>query len=192
MPTDKSHPLYFIAIIPSEPLASELMQLKEYFRDHYNSKASLNSPPHITLHMPFRWKDQRKEELWGGLTEVAHESESFTVELQNFNAFAPRVIFVDVLKNPALEKLQQAVSQMGRRKLKLDTGNYKGQAFHPHITLAFRDLRKPMFREAWSDFSQRSFTGNFKADHLVLLKHSGKNWEVHERFKFGKTNVEVI
>jgi len=46
---------YFIAIIPAEPWYSEALQLKKEVRDVYESKGALRSPPHITLHMPFRW-----------------------------------------------------------------------------------------------------------------------------------------
>ena len=59
---DKSQQ-YFIAIIPPSPIYEEALRLKEYFRDTYNSKASLNSPPHLTLHMPFRMKERKEAEL---------------------------------------------------------------------------------------------------------------------------------
>ena len=48
---------YFVALIPPSPVYEEAQALKEYFREKYNSKAALNSPPHITLHMPFFWKE---------------------------------------------------------------------------------------------------------------------------------------
>jgi 2'-5' RNA ligase len=55
--------LYFIAIIPPQPVFEETWQLKNHFKEHYQSKASLNSPPHITLHMPFEWKVEKEEML---------------------------------------------------------------------------------------------------------------------------------
>ncbi len=36
--------LYFLAIVPPSPLYEEALALKHHFKDHYNSKASLNSP----------------------------------------------------------------------------------------------------------------------------------------------------
>lgn len=55
--TSMSDALYFIALVLPSPLYEEVTRLKEYFRDRYNSKAALRSPPHITLHMPFKWKE---------------------------------------------------------------------------------------------------------------------------------------
>ena len=53
--------LYFIAIVPPSPIYDEALEQKEYFKAKYNSKASLNSPPHITLHMPFRWSEKEEK-----------------------------------------------------------------------------------------------------------------------------------
>ena len=50
----KADKLYFIAIVPPSPIYEEAFEQKVYFKTKYNSKASLNSPPHITLHMPFK------------------------------------------------------------------------------------------------------------------------------------------
>ena len=62
-PQEKIAKLYFLAIIPPSPFYDEALRLKHYFKDEYNSKASLNSPPHITLHMPFEWKEKKEEML---------------------------------------------------------------------------------------------------------------------------------
>ena len=55
--------LYFIAIIPPSPIFEQASELKNHFMQQYQSKAALNSPPHITLHMPFEWKEKKEEEL---------------------------------------------------------------------------------------------------------------------------------
>ncbi len=88
--------LYFIALVLPPPLDEEVTRLKEHFRDHYNSKAALRSPPHITLHMPFKWKEKREQELISALQKFCTGRKSFEVELKNFGCFPPRVIFIDV------------------------------------------------------------------------------------------------
>ena len=55
--------LYFIAIIPPSPVYEEALELKKYFKEQYGSKAALNSPPHITLHMPFLWNEEKEKKL---------------------------------------------------------------------------------------------------------------------------------
>ncbi|MGB0176970.1 MAG: 2'-5' RNA ligase family protein [Owenweeksia sp.] len=178
--------LYFIAVIPPEPLATELNRLKKYLAEEYHSKASLNSPPHITLHMPFRWREKKLEMLFSGLEELAAAFSAFPVKLKNFGAFAPRVIFVDVAADDALDNLQKKVVEVARKNWKLDNANYKDRGFHPHITLAFRDLRKPMFNAAWTEFSNRSFCRDFQADGFYLMKHNGDRWQEHRYFEFAK------
>ncbi len=168
--------LYFIAIIPPSPLREEIMTMKEHFRDHYNSKASLNSPPHITLHMPFRLKAKKEEALIKTLEEFADGQNGFEIKLKNFGAFPPRVIFVDVEPSERLETLQTNLHRTCRQKLNLHNANYKDRGFHPHITLAFRDLRKALFVEAWEEFEGKELDAGFQAESIFLLKHDGERW----------------
>jgi 2'-5' RNA ligase len=187
--TDKNkEELYFIAIIPPAPLRDEIMALKEHFRDNYNSKASLNSPPHITLHMPFRLKAKKEDYLIKALQDLASVQKSFTIQLKDYGAFPPRVIYIDVERNQALVEVQKELNKTCRQKLNLHNANYKDQGFHPHITLAFRDLRKAKFMEAWQDFKTMSFEAQFEVDKLSLLKHNGKHWEVFREFEWAGTS----
>lgn len=178
----KQHPLFFIAIVPPSPLREKLMEYKEYFRDKYQSKASLNSPPHITLHMPFKYPEKKVEKMVAYLEELAIKCRSFEIDLDGFAGFTPRVIYADVVNNNELKTLQTQVVDVCRKKLKLDNANYKGHAFHPHITLAFRDLRKAQFNEAWKEFEQKELKASFVAESFVLLKHDGKRWQEYKEF----------
>jgi len=163
---------YLIAILPPEPFASEIYKLKEYFRDKYNSKASLNSPAHITLHMPFEFGNKKK--LLAKFKELSVGS--FTIELKDFGCFAPRVIFIGVKRNSDLESSQRKVTDFCKKELDVFNGDYKDQPFHPHITLAFRDLRKNVFPAAWSEFESKTYEATFECRHISLLKHDGKFW----------------
>ena len=69
---------YFIAIIPPSPILEEVQEIKNYFKDKYESRAALNSPPHITLHMPFFWKIDEEDLLISLLTEFAKSCELMT------------------------------------------------------------------------------------------------------------------
>ena len=52
---------YFLAIIPPEKIEKEIYGLKELVADKFHSKAALRSPAHITLHMPFLWKEAKEK-----------------------------------------------------------------------------------------------------------------------------------
>lgn len=173
---------YFIALIPPSPVYEEALELKEYFRDKYNSKAALNSPPHITLHMPFRWNEDKEKRLLTKLHEFAAQCDPIKVCLDNFSSFAPRVIFMNVTKSDALNELQQRLHRFFKRELDIFNANYQDRPFHPHLTLAFRDLRKSQYPLAWREFSDKEYKAEFMADKIALLKHNGKSWDVLKEF----------
>lgn len=168
---------YFIALVPPEPVYGKALALKHHFKEVYNSKAALNSPPHITLHMPFMWSANKEQQLTDTLAQFARTQNSLEIKLNNFSAFAPRVIFIDVVKDEKLEALQKQLKRFCKMELNLFNANYKKLAFHPHITLAFRDLKKAEFYKAWEIFREKKFEAAFAANAVELLKHDGKVWQ---------------
>lgn len=178
----KKEKLYFIAIIPPAPIYDEALEQKEYFKVHYNSKASLNSPPHITLHMPFRWNEKEEAELAKKLQQFSKANQPVPIKLNNFSSFPPRVIFINVVLSQELENLQRNLQRYCKRALNLFNANYKELPFHPHLTVAFRDLKKPNYQRAWDEFEKKNFQAEFIADKVALLKHTGRIWKVHQEF----------
>ena len=173
---------YFIAVIPPSPVYEESQALKEYFKATYGSKAALNSPPHITLHMPFLWNGDKESRLVAKIQEFARQSDPIKICLDNFSSFAPRVIFLNVTESDALAALQKRLHRFFKLELNIFNANYKELPFHPHLTLAFRDLKKQAYQEAWDEFSKKEFKAEFMADRIALLKHDGKRWEVLQEF----------
>lgn len=180
--TDRLHQ-YFIAIVPPSPHFEEAQKLKVYFKDNYQSKASLNSPPHITLHMPFRWKEKKEDELIRQLAIFAGRRHSFKISLKNFSCFSPKVIFIDVETNSMLNQLQKELHRFCKIELNLFNADYKEQPFYPHLTLAFRDLKKPNFGKAWDEFKDMQFQAEFSVEKITLLKHTGKLWQPYKDFQ---------
>lgn len=183
---EKVEKLYFVAIVPPSPIYEEAFEQKVYFKTKYNSKASLNSPPHITLHMPFRWPEKNEDELISHLSTFAGENLSVLVQLNGFSSFPPRVIFINVEITAELERLQKNLQRYFKRQLNLFNANYKELPFHPHLTLAFRDLKKPNYQKAWEEFVGKNYQAAFLADKIALLKHSGSVWEVFQQFDLAK------
>lgn len=174
--------LYFVAILLEEPYREVVHLLKLDFKERYNSKASLNSPPHITLHMPFQWREKGEGELIEKLSLFCSRQSAFTITFSNFGCFEPRVIFIDIEKSEQLDRLQRNLSSYCKQNLNLFNANYKELPFNPHITIAFRDLKKPAFYEAWREFKDKPFEGSFKASSITLLKHNGRLWEKFKDF----------
>src|SRR5688572_12169373 len=161
---------YFIALIPPSPVYEEALALKEYVKEKYNSKAALNSPPHITLHMPFLWNEEKEKKLLTKLQEFARQCDPIKVCLDNFSSFPPRVIFINVAESDALNELQGRLHRFFKQELDIFNANYQDRPFHPHLTLAFRDLRKSQYPLAWREFSNKEYKAEFMADKIGLLK----------------------
>lgn len=173
---------YFLAIIPPEPLATEVETIKKEFIEKYRSKAALRSPPHITLHMPFQWREAKEERLFQTLVQTT-KFEPFEIELDGFRAFPPRSIYIHPKYNESLRQMNEELLQTTKLQLNLFHAVHKN-GYHPHMTVAFRDLRKPLFSEAWKEFKHREFKSRFTVNSFWLLKHDGKIWHAYKEFHF--------
>lgn len=169
--------LYFIAIIPDQKVRDEITSLKHEAAEKFDSKAALRSPPHITLHMPFRWKDAKQEVLLAKLQQFRFPSYPLKVELKNFAFFPPRVVYINVEKSEMLGQLQNQLTTHMRRELNIFNADYKDRAFHPHMTIAFRDLKKSRYTEAFDYYSNKNYEALFEINNICLLKHDGKKWD---------------
>ncbi len=172
--------LCFIAVLPGEPIAAEVTRFKQYAADHFRSARALRSPPHITLIPPFWWPPADRGRLDGALADFCRDRLSFSVQLSGFDRFSPRVIFVAVQPNPALAKLQAALQDCLEKSLDLPARDRR--PFHPHLTVAFKDLRRSVFPEAWRYFSEQAYERSFEVEELVLLRHREQAWNVAARF----------
>ncbi|MCB0531497.1 MAG: 2'-5' RNA ligase family protein [Lewinellaceae bacterium] len=176
------HPLFFIALLPDTGLQSEVTAFKQYCARHFGASHALKSPPHITMVSPFRWQIDRLPVLAEALAEFSGQQTAFEIELRDFGCFAPRVLFVDMVKNPNLEVLESKLALALEEKTGLKRKS--GHGFHPHMTIAHRDLQERYFREAWAYFSKLEFRRSFQAKALTLLRHTGGKWGIETTFPF--------
>jgi len=173
---------FFIALIPPPEVQAEATQLKEYFRDRYNSKAALRSPPHITLQAPFEWPDDHRDRLISALKQFNFQFSRVPIQLNGFGAFPPRVIYLDVEHTPELMTLEQALRHYLKDALAIEDPRSRTRPFHPHLTIAFRDLKPAAFRRAWPEFEHREAQFAFNVPAIALLLHTGKEWIIHQDF----------
>lgn len=171
---------YFLAIVIPEPALSKIEGLKQDLMEKHGLKGALRSPAHITLHRPFEWKEEKENFLTDTLTKFK-QPEAFAIDLKNFAFFEPRVVFVNVTENEAINKLHSALSRFAKENLRLfnETDDLRG--FHPHVTVAFRDLKKPKFYELQKEFIEKKFDFQFHYSGFSLLKLE-KRWEEIKQF----------
>lgn len=172
--------LYFVALVPPTSIVEEVTAFKVYAAKHFGSKHALNSPPHITLIPPFRWPNDKYLELNTALSHFNFQTADLSLDLVNFSSFPPRVIFVDVSPNTMLRNLQAQLEQHFSQDLNIQPKGPFG--FHPHMTVAFRDLTAEVFPKAWAHFSAQDYRRSFSVDQLSLLRHNGEKWEIEANF----------
>jgi 2'-5' RNA ligase len=175
---------FFIALMPPPDIQEHITQIKGYFAEHYNSRGALNSPPHVTLQPPFEWLAEDVPKLEESLKEFAANRLPIPITLCGFGAFAPRVIYVDVVKSPELLELQKDLMSYFETNLGIVDRVSQPRPFVPHMTVGFRDLTEQNFEAAWLEFKARSIFFGFTASSLILLIHDGSQWNVGTEFQF--------
>jgi len=181
---DSSAGLYFLAIIPPTPIYEQVHELKLHFSREYHSSHALNSPPHITIIPPFKISPHSVPALVHFLRENAAFFQAYEVLLDGFGCFKPRVIYI----NPRIsQQFTDARNQLLIRfyesfpQQRQDT-----RPFHPHMTVAFKDLAPTMFSRAWPIVSGMGFSASFRLVELVLLKYDSGKWVVFQNFPLNK------
>jgi 2'-5' RNA ligase len=169
--------MYFIAIVLPQELDEKVLHWKKYMQEKYHCKVGLKSPAHITIVPPFWLEANMEEALLNEVDLLAKDVHPFTIATNDFSAFKPRTIFIGVKKNQDLDNLKNKAdlhfSDKEQYKIKIET-----RQFHPHITIATRDLFKKDFYESWPFFETREFKEEWIAGGLSVLRHNKKIWEV--------------
>ena len=157
----------------------------------YHSRAALRSPPHITLRAPFRLPLDQVRCVKQVLSEFATRYPPFSVELGGFGCFPSRVVFVRVIENQVLFAIQHDLIKTLAENQIVGSSEQTFRPFHPHITIAFRDLIQRHFRALWGEVEYKSFADRFTAEGITLLRHNGKIWTAEADFAFGQEKFGV-
>jgi 2'-5' RNA ligase len=169
--------MYFIALVCPEEINKKVLNWKLWMKEKFGCEAALRSPAHITLVPPFWMKPDLEDRLRNSLIKFSGSRHDFPVQLSNFSTFRPRVIFIDVAQNKQLVNLQD---DLFRSLLSEDSYPLKKDEhpFHPHVTIATRDLHKKSFYEAWEHFKETKYETEWTTEGVSLLRHNKKNWDV--------------
>ncbi|WP_293131567.1 2'-5' RNA ligase family protein [Microcoleus sp. bin38.metabat.b11b12b14.051] len=183
---------FFIALVPPDDIQQQITQIKLYFAEHYNTRGALNSPPHITLQPPFEWLAADVPKLEESVRVFAANRPPIPVTLSGFAAFAPRVIYADVVKSPQLLEMQTDLMEYVGANLGIRDRISQTRSFVPHMTVAFRDLTQENFQRAWLEFCGRELHFEFTAKALTLLLHDGSRWNISQQFPLATEPATIL
>ena len=175
--------MYFLAVLCPASIDEKVQAHKLWMRDRFGCTVALKSAAHITLIPPF-WMETNSEELLiQTLTHFQTTIPAFQIQLKGFSHFSNRVLFVAVNENPQLGGLRKAVEdhfiQPFHGIIKPDD-----RPFHPHVTIANRDIKPGDFIKAWDHFKRLPFAEEFEATTVSLLKLSENKWNVISKQPF--------
>jgi 2'-5' RNA ligase len=173
--------LYFIAIVAPGHVNEQVLTWKKYMEQEYGCKVALRSPAHITLVPPFSMSSEKEKALSQQLSVFCSGEKSFSIHLHHFDSFAPKVIFVHVEPGKQLVQLKHRLDEH-LTPLKDFSFKKEQRPFHPHITIANRDLPKKDFKKAREYFAGLRYSAEFQADNISLLRHNNKEWEIAASF----------
>ncbi len=180
--------MYYVALVLPQDINEQVLEWKEFFRDRYGCTVALKSPAHITL-VPPHWMPVAAEtELIHQIDLFAQVQSSFPLSTRGFSSFKPRTIFVAVQHSEALQQLKQNLDGALTAHPTLNIKK-EHRPFHPHITLATRDLQKHQYFEAWPLFKNKAFNMDWKVNGISLLRHNGRHWDVWHTAAFGDGRI---
>jgi len=171
------HNMYFVAILCPRHVNEKVLLFKNWMKEQFGCVVALKSPAHITLVPPF-WLSEAKEGLLlQALQSFGSKIDGLQIELDGFSHFGKRVLFASVKDNPHLNELK---SQVQAHFIKSFGTSIKkdDRPFHPHITIANRDLKPSDFEKAWQHFNTKTFHESFLANSIFLLKLRSGRWHV--------------
>lgn len=172
--------LYFIALIPNRELRDKITLLKQDFANRFNSNKALKVYPHITLKAPFKCKETAHRELVNWFDGLKIKQQAFSIRLKNFGAFENKnspVIYVNPILNNELKYLQKELIASFSSLFPGDI-HAVDINFHPHVTIAYRDLSPAMFKQAWEEYNEKVFDDVFDVNAFYLLQHDTKKWNI--------------
>lgn len=175
--------MYFIAFVLPTEINNEILKWKLFMKERFNCSVALRSPAHITLVPPFWMNNNLENKLDHAIGQFSRRQAPFEVNLENFSAFKPRVIYANVLSIPELQILHD---QLHEYLIAEDLFPIKKEdrPFHPHVTIATRDLHKKAFYEAWDILKKETYIASCRVNRISLLRHNQKNWDVISTSQF--------
>ena len=175
---------YMLVLNPNEALRDKIMNMKQYFFDHYKNASAVYSKPHIIL-VNFVQYQMMEERLVNSLEGLSMACNPIKVEMKDYGSFPSHTIYINITSKVPIQNLIKNIRTNSHRLMKLNHDNKPHIIMEPHLTIA-RKLLPWQYEQGWLEFSHKQFTGRFIADAMLLLKRPvGEiKYQIARRFDF--------
>lgn len=181
---------YFIGLLLPPAFEFQINMLKQGIAAQFQVKFALLSPAHLTLKMPFRYKEAKEKELGLRLTTLLETQAPFQLQLAGIGHFGRRNIHQQVAPSESLVQLQTMLRSFCKRSLHL-VEELSDRNFQPHVTLAYKDLKPTHFEEVLAFARENAGHGVFLVEQAYLLKKVEGRWKAVAPLIFGG-NSEIV
>ena len=174
---------YLLILNPHEDLRNRIQQIKKDFYNTYQAPSALGGKPQVTL-VRFTQLALMEERIVQRLRAIAMGYCPFKVELKDFGSFPSHTIFINVTSKLPVRGLINEIKDI-QRLMKPDKEHKPHFIDEPYMPIA-RKLLPWQYEQGWLEYSNKSFTGKFIADGMLLLKRREGDmaWQIAERFAF--------
>jgi len=181
---------YLLILNPHEELRARIQQVKKDFSEKFQAPGAIGGKPHVAL-VKFTQLELMEERILQRLRIIGMGFSPFKVELKDFGSFPSHSIYINVISKLPVRSLVNEVRDV-QRLMKLDKDHKPHFIDEPYIAIA-RKLLPFQYEKGWLELSNKSFTGRFIADGMLLLKRreGDKAWQIAERFAFQNLPVST-
>jgi len=174
---------YLLVLNPREELCNRIQRVKKEFYEAYQAPTAIGGKPNLTL-VRFTQLELMEERIVQRLRAIAMGFCPFKVELKDFGSFPSHTIFINVTSKLPIRGLVNEIKDV-QRLMKLDKEHKPHFIDEPHLPIA-RKLLPWQYEKGWLEYSNKSFTGRFIADAMLLLRRreGDRGWQIAERLVF--------
>lgn len=175
---------YFLAIIPEGEFQDRVTNLKLEIKDLYQAKYALKSPAHITVKMPFVYNEAKEEKLTEKLGNFIGDYQPMNITIKGVKTFGERVIYLGVEAGQDLYVFQKELKTFCKRELNI-VDELSDRNFHPHMTIAFKDIKKSQFQNILQFSSEMNLSQEMVVNQIAMLKKVERQWVLYKRIEMG-------
>lgn len=172
-----THSIFYIAILCPEKINERVEMMKQWMKKEFGCIVAMKSPAHITIVPPFWMANEKQEELIKVFESFRSAIDEVEINLSGFGHFQKNVLFVNVKENSLLTELKTEAENYFSRHFEGEIKK-EARAFHPHVTIATRDVKPSAFARAWDYFSKLELEESFTASAISLMKLESGKWNL--------------
>ncbi|HEU4472974.1 MAG TPA: 2'-5' RNA ligase family protein [Flavisolibacter sp.] len=175
---------YLLVARPDEDFNQLIAEEKKNFNEVYGESSATRNPPYITI-ANFLAKEAMEVTLSRWIRNICQLQPRFTVTFNNYSGFPPHTIYLRIQDPAPFNELANRLKIIDSFARSNDCPPVHLSA-KPHLALAC-SLPDHIYDKAVADYAQRSFSGAFRVDRLVLVKRSwaGGDFQLADHFMLG-------